>query len=80
MNAPQPLSIDQPALYEIQVQGHINGAYGKWLEGRSIEVSQGQSAVTTIVAQVADQAELHGILQGLYALGLPLLSLTRLLE
>lgn len=78
MSTLQPLALDQPALYQIKVQGRINGEYGRWIEGKTVEVSEGETVVTTVVARVVDQAELHGILQALYALGLPLLSLLRL--
>lgn len=73
-----PLTLDQPARYYVEVQGHINGEYGRWLEGTTVEVIKANGVTTALVVCVADQAELHGILQALYALGLPLLSLTRL--
>ena len=78
MSILQTLALDHPALYQIKVQGHINGEYGRWLEGKLVEVSEGETVVTTVVARVVDQAELHGILQALYALGLPLLSVMRI--
>lgn len=78
MSALEPLTLDHPAVYRIEVQGRINGDLGRWMERRKVELDEGGSAVTAIVARVVDQAELHGILQALYALGLPLLSLARL--
>ena len=73
-----PLTLDQPALYRIEVQGRLGGEYANWMGEAAIEAVEGDSVVTAVVARVADQAELHGILQALYSLGLPLLSLLRL--
>lgn len=78
MNALFPLSLDQSALYRIEVQGSLEAAYAGWLGDTMITVAEGENIVTTVVAHVADQAQLHGILQTLYTLGLPLLSLLRL--
>lgn len=78
MSALQPLTIDCPALYRIEVQGTINGEFSRWLERRTVESREGEGVVTVVMTPVADQAELHGVLQALYALGLPLLSLKRL--
>lgn len=72
-----PLRLDQPALYRIEVQGHLDAEYASWMGQTDVEVLEGEDAVTALVARVADQAELHGILQALYTLGLPLLSLLR---
>jgi hypothetical protein len=78
MQTLRPLALDQPALYRIEVQGDLAGEYAGWMGEATIETVGGDNAVTALVARVADQAELHGILQGLYLLGLPLLSLLRL--
>jgi hypothetical protein len=78
MNALHPLTLDRPARYRIEVQGHLAGEYAGWMGEATIEKVDGESVVTAVVAQVTDQAELHGILQALYSLGLPLLSLLRL--
>jgi hypothetical protein len=78
MNPLFPLSLDQSALYRIEVQGRLDAAYAGWLGDTTITVAEGENVVTTVIAGVADQAQLHGILQTLYTLGLPLLSLLRL--
>jgi hypothetical protein len=77
MGALPPLSVDQPALYRIEVQGCLGEENVAWLGDATLEVREGESVITTLVAHVADQAELYGILQTLYSLGLPLLSLRR---
>jgi hypothetical protein len=78
MNALLPLSLDQAATYQIEVQGRLDTTYAEWLGQTTVAVTEGESLVTTVTARVADQAELHGLLQNLYSLGLPLLSLARL--
>lgn len=78
MSALHPLTLDGPALYRIEVQGRLGGEYAGWMGEAAIEVVEAESVVTAVVARVADQAQLHGILQALYSLGLPLLSLLRL--
>jgi hypothetical protein len=78
MSALHPLTLDQPALYRIEIQGHLGQEYAGWMGAATVEEMEAATMVTAIVARVADQAELHGILQGLYSLGLPLLSLLRL--
>jgi hypothetical protein len=66
------LRMNQPAIYQIQVQGrlpdHWSEVFDQWqvlVDDRSGEV------ITTLSGTVADQAALHGVLQALYALGLP---------
>lgn len=69
-----PLRINQPATYRIQVQGrlpeHWPDFFGSWQA--QIECGADET-VTTLTGVAADQAALHGILQTLYALGLPVL-------
>jgi hypothetical protein len=77
MSALHPLTLDQPALYRIEIQGRLGGEYAGWMGEATIEEKEGPNPATAIVARVADQAELYGILQALYSLGLPLLSLLR---
>ena len=77
IRAMHPLRLDQPALYRIEVQGRVDAAYAGWLGQSAMEVVEGETVATTVVARVADQAELQGLLQTFYTLGLPLLSLRR---
>jgi hypothetical protein len=77
MSALHPLALDQPASYRIEVQGRVGEEFAAWLGEVSIEVIEGENAVTVLVARVADQAALYGILQTLYSLGLTLLMLRR---
>jgi hypothetical protein len=66
--------------YQIRVQGKIDQCYLAWFGDVEI-VATGENvggvgdgrAVTTLTGTVADQAALHGLLQKLYTLRLPLL-------
>jgi hypothetical protein len=69
--------IDRAARYRIQVEGGIHPAGADWLEGMSTSVTY-NPPVTTLTGQLTDQAALHGLLQTLYSLGLPLLNVERL--
>jgi hypothetical protein len=70
------LTLGTPATYRITVQGCLDDSWVDHLAGLSIKVgSQGDHApVTTLAGRVMDQAELLGVLNGLYELHLPLLS------
>ena len=71
--------MDQPVRYEIQVQGHLNASWADWFDNVTITVKSGDDAPasTTLTGLLADQAALHGLLQKLYILGLPLLLVKR---
>ncbi len=71
MNSHQ--SINQSATYQIRVQGCLPD---RWLDlfENWRAVSDDESDTTTLTGPVADQAALHGLLQALYAVGLPILS------
>jgi hypothetical protein len=62
--------------YQIQVRGRITKRWTHWFDGMTITVCDEAGAPTTTIltGSVADQAALYGLLQKLYTLGLPLLS------
>jgi hypothetical protein len=62
--------------YQIRVRGRITRRWIRWFDGMTITVCDetGASPTTALTGPVADQAALHGLLQKLYTLGLPLLS------
>ena len=60
--------------YEIRLKGHLGTRWAAWFDGLSI--AHGSDGTTTISGQVADQAALHGLLQKVRDLGLPLISVT----
>jgi hypothetical protein len=60
--------------YEIRVQGHLGPRWSAWFDGLTLTEDAG--GTTVIRGAVADQAALHGLLQKLRDLGIPLVSLT----
>ena len=68
------LGMNQPAAYRIQVYGCLPDHWPDFFGYLQAEDENcGGETVTTLSGTVADQAALHGILQALYALGLPIL-------
>ena len=61
-----------PGLYEIRVKGHLDTRWGAWFDG--LTLTHGSDGTTTIHGPVADQAALHGLLQKIRDLGMPLIS------
>ena len=60
--------------YEIRVQGHLDRRWSAWFDG--MEITAVDDGSTLIRGQVADQAALHGLIQKVRDLGLPLVSVT----
>ena len=67
---------DEPRLYEIRVMGCLEPKWADWFDGLSI-TSQAND-VTLLIGSIDDQAALHGVLNKIRDLGLPLLSMTML--
>ena len=66
----------QPATYCITVGGHLDESWADRLGGMTItsRSSGDQGVMTTLEGRVRDQAELSGVLNTLYELHLPLLT------
>ena len=62
--------------YEIRLQGHLDPRWSAWFDG--LTLSREADGTTVIHGAVADQAALHGLLQRVRDIGLPLLSVTRI--
>ena len=62
--------------YEIRLKGHLDSRWSAWFDGLSL-VSE-SDGTTVIHGLVADQAALHGLLQKVRDVGLPLVSVTPL--
>jgi len=71
---------DRPATYRIDVRGRIPARWCDRLEGMAITESSAdaESPVTTLLGELADQAALEGVLDTLFALHLPVVSVERL--
>jgi hypothetical protein len=62
--------------YEIRVSGHLGSRWSAWFDGMTLTPDNDGTSV--ISGFVVDQAALHGLLQKLRDLGIPLISLTPL--
>jgi hypothetical protein len=65
---------EDPGRYEIRVKGHLGSRWAAWFDGLSL--TNESDGITNIHGPVADQAALHGLLQKLRDVGLPLVSVT----
>ncbi len=75
MNPINPgLALDQPARYELAVQGRLDENWSDWLAGLEMDYENraGQS-VTVLRGTVVDQSALFGLLNRIRDLGLALL-------
>lgn len=69
------LGLDQPAVYQIRVQGVLHTDWQEWLDGFEISTIAGE---TTLRGFVVDQPALFGLLIKIRNLGLTVLSVERL--
>jgi hypothetical protein len=72
----EKFEIDMPAIYRIRVQGTVDPDWSNLICSLSIEKKSipGKETMTTLVGVMVDQASLIGILNVLYDLRIPLLS------
>ena len=70
------LTLETAAVYEIRVQGQLDGSWSDRLGGLDIRVQRrpNEAPVAVLTGQLIDQAALAGVLNVLYDLGFPLLS------
>jgi hypothetical protein len=64
-----------PGRYEIRLGGHLESRWAAWFDGMTL--SHKSDGTTSIYGPVVDQAALHGLLNKLRDLGLPLISVTQ---
>ena len=69
-------TFDGPATYRIVVGGVLDESWTDRLSGMVIKVSEGggHSPRTMLCGPIRDQAQLNGLLESLYGLHLPILS------
>jgi hypothetical protein len=65
-----------PISYAIRVRGALDPAWSAWFEGLSVDSDR--PGETVIAGPLADQAALHGILERIRDLGLPIISVHQL--
>ena len=70
------ITLDQPGIYRIRVQGKLGMQWAEYFEGLTITAETGTdgSVITVLTGNLPDQATVQGVLQNLYNLGFPLLS------
>jgi hypothetical protein len=61
--------------YEIRLKGHLESRWAAWFDGLTLR--HDSDGTTVIEGPVADQAALHGLLQKVRDVGVPLISVAR---
>ena len=65
----------EPELYEIRIKGHLDERWADWFEGLSFTLVR--DGTTLLDGPLTDQAALHGVLNRIRDLGLPIISVQR---
>ena len=73
---PTAADTDPAPQYEIRVVGRLATRWSAWFEG--LTVAANEDGTTVIRGPLVDQAALHGLIQKLRDVGIPLISLTQL--
>jgi hypothetical protein len=68
--------IQTPGYYEIRLKVHLDARWAAWFDG--LRVSPESDGTTLISGPVVDQSALHGLLQKVRDLDLPLVSVSRI--
>lgn len=58
--------------YDIRVAGHLDDSWAAWLGG--LTLTRDDDGTTTLTCRVTDQAQLHGILNGIRDIGARLIA------
>ena len=66
----------QPMVYQIRLKGHLGSQWTDWFA--DLTVTLGDNGETLLTGPVVDQAALHGLLKKVRDLGMPLVSVIRL--
>lgn len=65
-------------VYQIRINSHLDETWIVWFF--PLEVVNEESGEATLTGTVRDQAELHGLLDRVFDLNLPLLSVNRMID
>jgi len=68
-------SMDEPSVYCIRIQGHLDAKWSDWFEG--LQFSYETNGETALTGPIVDQAALQGVLMKISNLGLSLISVNR---
>lgn len=76
-NISNGLNMSSPAIYRIRVKGKLDAVLARRLDGLNLseECASGDLPVSILVGRLIDQAALSGLLNSLYELHLPLISI-----
>ena len=69
-------NLGTPAVYQITVRGYLDDSWSNQLGGIAIEnvTTAGDTPITILRGELVDQAALFGVLNSLYGLGFPIIS------
>ena len=69
-------TLGSPAVYQITVRGYLEDSWSDQLGGVAIRnaTTAHEAPITILKGEMTDQAALFGVLNSLYGLGFPLLS------
>ena len=73
LNHPWRGGPDEPARYEIQIEGHIDAEWADWFEGLTVTIQA--DGTTLLSGLLADQAALQGLVRKVGSLGMTLVSI-----
>lgn len=68
--------MESSLVYTIHIKGELDPCWSTWFEGLTVVTAD--NGETSITGTVVDQAELHGLLNKIRDLGLPLISVMKL--
>ena len=76
MDTPSADQAPMQGCYRIRLDGHLAPRWANWFDGMTL--SSDNDGNTVLEGSVVDQSALHGLLNRLRNIGLPLISVTRL--
>jgi hypothetical protein len=76
MHTPAAEQEPHPGSYRIRLDGHLAPRWASWFDGMTL--TDGTDGNTVLEGPVVDQSALHGVLNKLRDIGLPLISVTPL--
>lgn len=72
----ESLRLDQAATYQIKIQGRLAAGWSGWFDDLALQTEHPAAGptITILTGLIQDQAALHGLLNRIRDLSLPLLS------